>query len=253
MAAGPLIGGGADGFLAASIRYQRSSPIRFAHDLPRGIWPGAGRSGRRRSEPFRDTRRVASGRDTRSVLMFLDRGDDTEREVLAQGRSPLSGWVNVIYRTGHMRTFFVGLLIAGSLALLSGCGGSSNSKLSYSAFSNAANKICTTANSQDKAVKGTSGTANAASAAGIGKVVTIDDKALSQLKALSGPGALETARDTFIAATKSSVVLAEKAEAAAKAGNQTDYVSAVKALAASDKASKPAANSLGAPACVASA
>jgi len=30
----PLIGGGADGFLAASIRYQRSSPIRFAHDLP---------------------------------------------------------------------------------------------------------------------------------------------------------------------------------------------------------------------------
>jgi O-antigen ligase len=30
----PLIGGGADGFLAASILYQRSSPIRFAHDLP---------------------------------------------------------------------------------------------------------------------------------------------------------------------------------------------------------------------------
>ena len=30
----PLIGGGADGFLAASIVHQPSSPIRFAHDLP---------------------------------------------------------------------------------------------------------------------------------------------------------------------------------------------------------------------------
>jgi hypothetical protein len=30
----PLIGGGADGFLAASLVHQPSSPIRFAHDLP---------------------------------------------------------------------------------------------------------------------------------------------------------------------------------------------------------------------------
>jgi hypothetical protein len=151
-----------------------------------------------------------------------------------------------------MRAFSVGLLIAGSLAILSGCGGSSNSKLTSSAFSSAANKICSNANSQAKAVKGTSATANAASAAAIGKIVTIDDKALSQLKALSGPGALESARDRFIAETKSSAVLAEKAEAAAKAGNQTDYVSAVKALSASDQASKPAADRLDAPACASS-
>ena len=30
----PLIGGGADGFLPASLIHQPSSPIRFAHDLP---------------------------------------------------------------------------------------------------------------------------------------------------------------------------------------------------------------------------
>lgn len=82
-----------------------------------------------------------------------------------------------------------------------------------------------------------------------GKLVTIDDKAISQLKALSGPGALDSARDAFVAEGKSSTALAMKAETAAKTGNQTDYTSAVKALVATDQASDPAASKLGAPAC----
>jgi hypothetical protein len=48
-----------------------------------------------------------------------------------------------------------------------------------------------------------------------GKLVTIDDKAISQLKALSGPGALDSARDAFVAEGKSSTALAMKAETAA--------------------------------------
>jgi len=148
-----------------------------------------------------------------------------------------------------MRKFTVGLLIAGSLAILSGCGGSSNSKLSYSAFSNAANKICSTATKAGNAIQGGSSTANAASAAGIGKLVTITNKALSQLKALSGGSALEAARDRFVAEGNTSVVLAKKAEAAATAGNQTEYVAAVQALSATDPVSNAAGSQLGAPAC----
>jgi len=82
-----------------------------------------------------------------------------------------------------------------------------------------------------------------------GKLVTIDDKAISQLKALCGPGALDSARDAFVAEGKSSTALAMKAETAAKTGNQTDYTSAVKALVATDQASDPAASKLGDPAC----
>ena len=152
-----------------------------------------------------------------------------------------------------MRTFFVGLLLVGSLAILSGCGGSSNSKMSYSAFSNAANKICRSADTQNKAVTGATQTANAASAAGIGKDVTITDKAISQLKALSGPGALASARDTFVAQGNATVVLAKKAEAAAKAGNQADYTTAINALAATNSASNASGSQMGAPACATSA
>jgi hypothetical protein len=148
-----------------------------------------------------------------------------------------------------MRIFFVGVLVVGSLAILSGCG-SSSSKLSASAFSNAANKICTTENTEAKSAgAGVTATANAASAASLAKLIAISNKNVVKLKALSGPSALESARDTFVAAVNKDAAFAQKAETAAKAGNQAEYIAAAKATNAGNAQTNRDGSKLGAPAC----
>lgn len=146
-----------------------------------------------------------------------------------------------------------GLLVTGSLLILTGCGGSSNSSLSYSAFSNSANKICTQLNNDDtkQAGGGVSNKANAASAAAIQKILTASNGSIAKLKALNGPSALNTAMTTFVGKVESSSVFAKQAITAAKAGNQSAYVAAAKKLGAANDPTDTAASKLGAPACAA--
>jgi hypothetical protein len=148
-----------------------------------------------------------------------------------------------------MRTIRIAMLVAGSVVLISGCG-SSNSKLSYSAFSDAAGKICTTAGSQIKAAgNGATQTANAASATALGKALSVSQKAISQLKALSGPGSLQSARDAFAANLSSQNSSIQSAITAAKSGNQSAYVAAIKSVAVADQQGNLLGSKLGAAGC----
>ena len=149
-----------------------------------------------------------------------------------------------------MRTFLTGLLIAGSLGILSGCGGSSNSALSYSAFSTAANTICKTGNGQANAL-GAKLTAKAtpANAAIIQKEITLDTTAEAKLKALKGPAALQTARNTLVTEADTEIAAIKKVQAAAQSGNQSAYVAGAKALGPLGSQASLDGSKLGAPAC----
>jgi hypothetical protein len=144
-----------------------------------------------------------------------------------------------------------GLLVTGSLLILSGCGGSSNSALSYSAYSNAANKICTQLNNETKSAGSASNKADAASAAAIQKILTNSNASIAKLKALNGPSALNTAMTTFVGKVEAASAFAKQAVTAAKAGNQSAYVAAAKQLGATNDPTDTAASKLGAPACAA--
>lgn len=150
-----------------------------------------------------------------------------------------------------MRKLLAGIMVVAAMAIISGCG-SSNSKLSYSAFSNAAGKICTGVNAQSKAAGSLTTTANAANAATLTKVISISNKALTKLKALQGPSALESARDTFAGDITAQTTLFQKAATAAKAGNQAEYVADAKSASAANQTTNTDASKLGAPSCATS-
>ena len=149
-----------------------------------------------------------------------------------------------------MRKTLAGLLVTGSLLILSGCGGSSNSALSYSAFSTAANKICTAENAASASASGgATNKATPANAAALKKVLKVSDKYIGQLKALSGPSALVAARNTFVSDVNANAAIATKAAAAAQSGNQQAYTAAVKQLVAGNGQTNDDASKLGAPVC----
>ena len=149
-----------------------------------------------------------------------------------------------------MRTTLAGCLATGSLLFLSGCGGSSNSALSYSAFSTAANTICKSENAAAAKIgAGATGQASPANAAVIRKLIAAGDASAAKLKTLNGPAALNTARDTLVTAVDANAVLAKRAAAAAQAGHQSQYIALVKQLAATDGPSNADGSKLGAPAC----
>jgi hypothetical protein len=143
-----------------------------------------------------------------------------------------------------------GLLVTGSLLILTGCGGSSNSSLSYSAFSNSANKICAQINKQTSAA-GTEATnkATPANAAKIQKVLDLSNAAIAKLKALKGPSALNTAMTAFTGDVDHASGFASQAITAAKAGDQKAYIAAATKLSATNNATDTAGSGLGAPAC----
>jgi hypothetical protein len=147
-----------------------------------------------------------------------------------------------------MRRVALLLAVAGVTALLAGCG-SSNKSLSYSGFSNAADKICQTVTSQTKAAGQLTATPNAANAKIISKVVSAADSGIGKLKALKGPSALETARDAFVATVQQETNSANAMISAAKAGNESGYVSAAQQLNGIDQQSNLDGSKLGAPDC----
>jgi hypothetical protein len=122
--------------------------------------------------------------------------------------------------------------------------------LSYSAFSNAADAICTSTGSQIKAAgnKATS-TANAASATALSTALAISQKGLAKLKALQGPSSLQSARDALAANLSSQNSAIQTAITAAKAGDQSGYVSALKGLPPLSQQANTLGSKLGAASC----
>jgi hypothetical protein len=147
-----------------------------------------------------------------------------------------------------MRLIRLAIPIVGSLVLIAGCG-SSNSKLSYSAFSDAANALCKSGNAQVKASGSATSTANAANADTIDKVIKVANDTISKFKALSGPAALESARDVVVTDLGQTVTSAQAASSAARSGNQPAYDAAVKQLGSQDRQTNTDSSKLGAPDC----
>jgi hypothetical protein len=142
----------------------------------------------------------------------------------------------------------VAVLIAGSLAILTGCG-SSNSTLSYSAFSDAANKICIAADSQTKAAGHLSPAGTAADVSKLNKVASIVNDSVSKLNALKGPSALVATRDTYVADLKAVAAKLGDAASAAKAGDQAGYKKTVLEVPSVTSKGKAEGSKLGAAKC----
>jgi excinuclease UvrABC ATPase subunit len=148
-----------------------------------------------------------------------------------------------------MRRFRLVIPLLGSLVLIAGCGGSSNSKLSYAAFSAAADKICANANSQAKAFQSVTLQATAANAAKIDKIVPIAQDAVKKFQALKGPDSLQAAAQTAINDLNQEIKAAQDASNAAKAGDQAAYDAALQQLAATAQQSNTDGSKLGAANC----
>jgi hypothetical protein len=149
-----------------------------------------------------------------------------------------------------MRRFRLAIPLIASLLVIAGCGGSSNSKLSYAAFSAAADKICSNANSQSSSVgSGVTTDATAANAAKIDKVVSVAQDALKKLEALKPPDALQPAAQAVINDLNQEIKAAQDASNAAKAGNQAAYVAALQQLQSLTHQSSTDGSKLGAPNC----
>ncbi len=148
-----------------------------------------------------------------------------------------------------MRRFRLAIPLVGSLVVIAGCGGSSNSKLSYAAFSAAADKICSSANASARAIGQVTLTANAANAAKIDKVVSLANDAIKKFQDLSGPAALESVRDDVVSNLQAQVKTAQTASTAAKSGDNTTYTAALEQLSQQSKAANTTGSKLGAANC----
>lgn len=148
-----------------------------------------------------------------------------------------------------MRRFRLAIPLIGSLLVIAGCGGSSNSKLSYAAFSSAADKICSNANSAARANGRVSTQATPANAAKINKVIDLANNAIKKFQALQGPAALQSARDEVVSDLQAQVKTAQTASTAAKNGDQTTYDAALQQLAQQSTAANTLGSKLGAANC----
>ena len=148
-----------------------------------------------------------------------------------------------------MRVLRLLVPIAGSLALLTGCGGSSNRRLSYSAFSSAADAICKGAGVQSAAAGSLTATASGANAEVLDKVIAAMRDGVTKLKALEGAPGLESARDTLVNDLDQQLSLGQAASNDARSGNQAGYVSAATEVAALSQQANVDGSRLGAPDC----
>jgi hypothetical protein len=148
-----------------------------------------------------------------------------------------------------MRRFRLAIPLVGSLVVIAGCGGSSNSKLTYAAFSAAADKICSSANSGARSIGRVSTQATPANAPKIDKVISLANDAIKKFQALNGPAALESARDEVVADLQAQIKTAQAASTAAKNSDQTTYTAALEQLVQQSQAANTLGSKLGAANC----
>ena len=149
------------------------------------------------------------------------------------------------------------MAIAASLGILAGCGGASNTTLSYSAFSTAANAICKNFKAELKKA-GTAEQAVVAVPGSLPSAVPIVTKlgteiqdAVAKFNALSGPAALQSARDKLVSALDQFQTPIQNMISAARSDNTVAFNSAVTQLHAAGRSGggQAASSELGAPAC----
>jgi hypothetical protein len=138
------------------------------------------------------------------------------------------------------------MVIAASLGIVAGCGGTSNTTLSYSAFSTAANAICNNVGAEANALAlATPLTSLSEARAKFTKLATDIQDAAAKLKALSGPAALESARDKLVSVIDQTLAIVQNMS---NAGSEAAFNSEISRLHAAPNAHQ-ASSELGAPAC----
>lgn len=142
-----------------------------------------------------------------------------------------------------------------SLAI-AGCGGGddgeSNAGLSYSELGQEMNKICTEYNPRFEAASDKLTGKAAQDVPAFDELVQIADEGTAKFKALDPPSELQADFDNFISLTDQQLTTIKQAQAAAKAGDQQEYVSTLKEIQQSnlDEQSDEAASKLGAAECI---
>jgi hypothetical protein len=132
---------------------------------------------------------------------------------------------------------------------VAGCGGGDDNKaLSYSAFGEKANEICKDTNAKIQAAGQATGNAQT-DAPVLAKVIPLIKDANSKFKDLKPPAKLKATFDEFNSTTDQQIAQAEKAETAAKAGDQAAYSQILKDTQPLGAKSDAAASKLGAVEC----
>jgi hypothetical protein len=125
----------------------------------------------------------------------------------------------------------MGVTILGCGSSSSSSSGSSNSGLSYSAFSNAAGKICTESKAGLNSLNSLHITTLADSIAPFKKVDGVVTSAISQFQALQGPSVLTAARDTYVSELQQFDTVVKTMISAAQGNNLSGFKSAAQSLA----------------------
>jgi hypothetical protein len=145
-----------------------------------------------------------------------------------------------------------GLMAAAACAALAvaGCGGGDDNKtLSYSDFGKKADEICTDVNAKTDPIGAKLNGKVDNDAQYYSQLIPAVEQGRKDFAELKPPDELKPDFDKFLAATDQQIANAKKAEAAAKAGNQAEYIATIKSTQPIQQESNAAASKLGAAVC----
>jgi hypothetical protein len=145
-----------------------------------------------------------------------------------------------------------GLKVVAAVAALgvAGCGGGDDNKtLSYSDFGKKADEVCTQVNAKTDPI-GAKLTGKVANDAPLyPQLIAAVEQGRKDFADLKPPDELKADYDKFLSVTDQQIANAKKAEAAAKAGNQAEYIAIVKSTQPLQEQSNAAASKLGSAVC----
>jgi hypothetical protein len=139
---------------------------------------------------------------------------------------------------------------ASAALMVAGCGGGDDNKtLSYSDFGKKADEICTQVNTKTDPIGAKLNGKVDNDAQYYAQLIPAVEQGRKDFADHKPPDELKPDFDKFLAATDQQIANAKKAEAAAKAGNQAEYVAIVKSTQPIQQESNAAASKLGAAVC----
>jgi hypothetical protein len=132
---------------------------------------------------------------------------------------------------------------------VAGCGGDDNKTLSYSDFGKKADAICADVNAKTDTIGQKLNGKAANDAPYYSQLIPAVEQGRKDFADLKPPEELKADFDKFLSITDQQIANAKKAEAAAKAGNQAEYIGIIKATQPIQEQSNLAASKLGAATC----
>jgi len=132
---------------------------------------------------------------------------------------------------------------------VAGCGGDDNKTLSYSDFGKKADEVCTQVNAKTDPIGAKLNGKVANDAPLYPQLIAAVEQGRKDFGELKPPDELTADYDKFLSVTDQQIANAKKAEAAAKAGDQAEYIAIVKATQPLQQQSNLAASKLGAAVC----